>query len=298
MAYLLLLSAAFFWGAGNVANKTVLIHIGPLSAASLRCLLAAAVLLPPALTERCAPWDRRWARSGLGVSLCFALAITAQQWAYQAATVTNASFLVNTSTVMTPALAWLLLGERQCRSIVLAAGLTLAGAYAMSGPASLSQGMNRGDVACLVSAMFYAGWMVLLGRHAMTHGRPIATTFLHCAVSALLILPVTIAIEAPAYVAITAALPDLLYLGVFSTAVASLLTVIAQRHVAASVAAVLVSAESIFGVLGAALVLHERAPLAGLFGGALILTAILIVARGGHDAVAAAPVRQVEAKAQ
>ena len=182
--------------------------------------------------------------------------------------------------MLTPVLAWLVLGERQPRRVAFAATLTVIGAYSMSVGAGMAQ-MNSGDAACLLSAVFYAGWMVALGRHAMTHGRAFATTFVHCAVTAAVMLPGATYLETPSTTQIVAALPELLFLGVFSTAAALGLTAIAQAHVSSTVAAVLVSAESLFGGLSAAVFLGERPPAAALVGAALILTAILIVALDG-----------------
>ena len=51
-ANLLLLVAAGLWGFGNVAQKTVLEHLDPLSAVGLRCLIAAALVGPLVLVER------------------------------------------------------------------------------------------------------------------------------------------------------------------------------------------------------------------------------------------------------
>ncbi|WP_287249706.1 EamA family transporter [Mesorhizobium sp.] len=42
----LLLLAAAFWGFGNVAQKTVLDHLDPLSAVDMRCLIAGLMAAP------------------------------------------------------------------------------------------------------------------------------------------------------------------------------------------------------------------------------------------------------------
>ena len=75
------------------------------------------------------------------------------------------------------------------------------------------------------------------------------------------------------------AVPEILYLGVFSSAVAFGLTAAAQAHVSASATAVLVSAESLFGAAGAIVVLGERPGTIVFFGAGLMLIAIVIVAR-------------------
>ena len=61
------------------------------------------------------------------VSALFAVSIVIQQIAHQGTSVTNASFLVNTATVMTPPAAWLLTGERATAIIWFAAGAVYVG---------------------------------------------------------------------------------------------------------------------------------------------------------------------------
>jgi drug/metabolite transporter (DMT)-like permease len=284
MAGALLLCAAFFWGAGNVANKTVLEHVGPLTAVCLRCLIAVLVILPLALRETRAHGgpgaDRAWLPGAVTVSLFFAAALALQQIAYLTTTVTNASFLVNTAGILTPILAWTLFGDRPGLRIIIAAPLTLLGAFLMAGATFRLSALNPGDIACLGSALCYAAWMVALGRHAVAHGRPFATTVLQFSVTGLVLLPLAAGMETTTLAGVQAALPELLLLGVFSTAVAFAIQTYAQRFVSSSTAAILVSAESLFGAAGAVLLLGEVTPLTGLVGAALILGAIVLVALG------------------
>lgn len=279
-AVLMLLLAAFFWGSGNVANKTVLQDIDPFAAVGARNLVAVVVLLPFALKELLRMPDLRlWARSAVLPSALFAVAIILQQWGYQSATVTNASFLVNTASVLTPLLAFVALREKINLCIGFAAVLTMLGVYLMSGAGGSLASMNAGDVACLVSAAFYAAWMVALSRHATTHGRPFATITMHCVLTFAFACGVLLFLDPLQPGTLAGALPEVLYLGIFSTALAFGLTAIAQARVSASSAAVLVAAESLFGAAGAILVLGERPGPYVLLGAALMLFAIFIVAR-------------------
>ena len=287
-----LLLAALCWGAGNVANKTVLQHLDPLTVMSLRCLLAAIVICPFALPDlrpdlrrdMAQAADRDWIKSAVLLSLPFAAALLLQQWAYGLTSVTNAGFLVNTATVMTPVLAWLAFGQRVGAAVTLAAPLTLIGALLMAGGHLSLTRINGGDALCLGSAVGYAVWMVGLGRHAVRHGRPLGTTFVQFAVSAGLVLPVALWTKVPALAALGQAAPDLIMLGVISTALAFGLMTWAQRYVAAPTAAIIVSAEGVFGALGARFLLGEQASVLALCGAALILSAIATVAFAGQPA--------------
>ncbi|MER9305120.1 DMT family transporter [Mesorhizobium sp. M0496] len=285
-ANLLLLFAAALWGLGNVAQKTVLFHLDPLSAVGLRCLIGGLLVLPFVLTERRPPAGPGYLSSLARVGVLFAISITLQQLCYLGATVTNASFLVSTATVMTPMAAWLLIGERPTASLTAAAGLTVVGAMLLSGGIA---GLSSGDLTAILSAACYALWMVELGRHMQTHARPFtaaATQFLGAAAFAL---PFGALQGNLSLAAALAAGPELAVLGVFSTAIAFGMQIAAQRFTPASHAAVIVSAESVFGALGAAIFLGERNSPAGALGAAIILGAILSVAMSNRTPQARTP---------
>lgn len=278
-AVMLLFLAAFFWGAGNVANKTVLEHVDPVTAVMMRCLFAVLVLLPFVSRDPIPPPTTAGPNTSLFfVSLLFAVALVLQQFAFGLTTVTNASFLVNTAGPLTPLIVWLALRAPPARVHFLSAGIMIVGIYLMSGGHFSPTRMNPGDLACLASAVFYAAWMVALGQHARQYGRPIRTTCLQFAVTVAVLLPIVLTVDLPNWTDLRAALPELLLLGIFSTGIAFLLQCHAQSRVTAPTAALLVSAESLFGAAVAFLLLGERLDGKGLAGAALILLAISLAA--------------------
>ncbi len=275
-ANLLLLVAAAFWGFGNIAQKTVLDHLDPLSAVAMRCLIGGLLILPLVAGERCARKARGHWISLLRVVLLFAVALMNQQTSYFFATVTNASFLVNTATVMTPLAAWLLVGEQPARAVWYAAGATMVGALLLCGGLS---GVSRGDAIALLSAACYALWMVELGRHMQAHGRPFTAAAAQFLGAAILALPLGAAYGNLSPGSVAEAGRELIVLGVFSTALAFGFQTAAQRFTPASHAAVIVSAKGVFGGLGAALFLGERVSPIGALGAAIVLGAILFLIR-------------------
>ncbi|KQV65303.1 DMT family transporter [Rhizobium sp. Root1220] len=276
-AHLSLILAAAFWGFGNISQKTVLEHLGPLSATCLRCAIAAVVLLPLAWVERSLERETGWWKSAVTVAAAFATAIALQQTAYVSTTVTNASFLVNTATVLTPLFAWLLLAEVTGRLGLAAAAITLVGVFFMAnGPAGFDA-LRWGDLICLASAIFYALWMVALGYHAKRFGHPFRTALVQFAFATVVVLSPALLLENASVSAIASAAPDLAILGLLSTAAAFCLQTVAQRYTTASTAAVLVSGESVFGAIGAYVVLSERPTPTTMVGAALIFAAIVII---------------------
>jgi drug/metabolite transporter (DMT)-like permease len=276
----LLLLAAALWGFGNVAQKTVLEHLDPLSAVGMRCLIGSLLVMPLLLIERRQRFGPGYWLSLARLSTVFSISIVLQQVAYLSTSVTNASFLVNTCTVMTPIAAWLIVGERPTVVVAFAACLTLVGILLLSG--GISGSINSGDMAALLSAVCYALWMVELGRHMQSHGGAVPAAIGQFLCAALIALPLGALYGNLSAHAVLAAAPELAILGIFSTAVAFGIQTIAQRFTPASHAAVIVSGESVFGATGAVLFLGETLTLVAGLGGALVLAAILYLAVAGQ----------------
>ncbi|SFQ16622.1 Threonine/homoserine efflux transporter RhtA [Mesorhizobium sp. NFR06] len=281
-ANLLLLFAAALWGLGNVAQKTVLTHLDALSAVGLRCLIGGLLVLPFVLTERRLPAGAGHSSSLARVVALFAVSIVLQQLCYLGATVTNASFLISTATVITPLAAWMLMGERPTTGLILAAGSTVVGCLFLSGGVA---GLSGSDLTALLSAGCYALWTVELGRHMQVHARPFTAAAAQFLAVAALALPLGAMRGNLSFTAASEAGPELVVLGVFSTAVAFGIQIAALRFTSASHAAVIVSAESVFGALGAAIFLGEQQTVVGALGAAIILASILSVAMASRSPV-------------
>ncbi|MEO7381014.1 MAG: DMT family transporter [Paracoccaceae bacterium] len=273
----MLILAAFFWGTGNVAQKTVLTEIGPLTAVGLRCLIASIVLLPVVWHEL--PKAQNFARRNLGsvavVVVLFAAAICLQQLCYAGTSVSNASFLISTTTVMTPFISWWACNSRPAAAIWLAVLCTFTGIILIAGGSIAN--LSWGDFVCLCSAFLYAMWFVALGRLVGKVGTPGLITLAQFLFAGCLFLGLGISLETVGLAQIFSVLPHLLYLGVFATGFAYGLQAMAQQRVSANVAAVLTSSESVFGVGAAAVLLGEHIKAPMFLGGILILVAISLV---------------------
>lgn len=278
MANVLLLVAAALWGVGNIAQKTVLEHLDPFSAVGLRRLIGGLLILPLLRLDRSGAIAPGFWPSAVRVAAIFAVALVVQQAAYLSTTVTNAGFLVNTCAVITPILAWLVFRERASLRVWGTAGVTMVGIFMLCGGL---QGFGEGDIVALISALLYAAWMIDLGRHMVIFGHPVRTACTQFMVAAAFALPVGSIWGSLSIDAALAAAPELVLLGVGSTALAFGLQTISQRYTPASHAAVIVSAEGVFGAMAAALFLGERMSVTALFGAALMLAAIVHLAFGG-----------------
>ncbi len=273
----MLLFAALCWGAGDVAQKTVLEHLGPYTANGITCLIASAALWPFCVHERrkFTTLNRGGLRLMLPISLLFTAAATLSQIGYGGTSVSNASFIVNVDTVLAPFCAWALVGERPPSLIYLALSATLAGTFAMS--AFGMTALAWGDGMCLAAACSYALWLPLVGKFVTAYGRPVLLTAVANLVCGCVCTTIGLVGEPQSIAAYLKCLPDLLLLGIASKAIAFVLMAVAQRHVSSAVAAITVSSESLFATLFAYLLLSESLGATAIVGAGLILLGSMLV---------------------
>jgi len=124
--------------------------------------------------------------------------------------------------------------------------------------------------------------MVELGRHMQIHGAPVTAAAAQFLAAAVITLPLGALRGNLSLAAISDAGPELAVLGIFSTAAAFGIQTIAQRFTSASHAAVIVSAESVFGAIGAAIFLGERLSPVGAVGAAVVLGSITLLSLSVH----------------
>ncbi|MBZ9890562.1 DMT family transporter [Mesorhizobium ciceri] len=271
----LLMLAALIWGVGNVSHKTILAHLDPMAVVFLTSVIAGLVTLPFAVRERDPETNTGWFPSVARVVLLFALGCVVQQLSYVSTTVTNSSLLISASTVITPIAAWLIMRERPSALILFVAILTVVGSALLAG--GFNGSATAGDAFAVLTAICFAVWTVELGRHVQAHGHPFATAAAQFIGTAVATLPFALQ-GTMTFQAIMAAWPELIMLGVFSTAVGFCLQTSAQRYTTSSHAAVICSGEGVFAAISAAALLGERLSPDGLLGAGVILSCVLFTA--------------------
>lgn len=278
----LLISAAFLWGTGNVMQQNVLANMGPFSALGLRCLLALLIIVPFSRINKVPQCrvDKKGKIIGFLTVVFFFCAMLSQQIGFGYTSVTNAGFIVNLTTVLTPIFAWVCLSQKPQLIIWPAASASLIGAAFMS--AGTLQGFNIGDFLCFVSAIFYSLWMVFLGLFVCQYKNVAVLTLIQFLVSGVICSALALTYETLTFSGLITALPSLVFLGLMSTGLAYLLQSIAQQYTTSSEAAVIASGESIFGAIGAIILLHEIPTVMAIIGAMLMCSGILMVQRPTH----------------
>ncbi|MFP9138160.1 DMT family transporter [Devosia sp. XGJD_8] len=278
LAALMLLVCTMLWGFAFVAQKSAMDSMGPLTFAGVRYLLGGLLVLPLAL------WERRrrptplssthWALI-IAMSLVFFIGSWLQQTGLATTTATNAGFLTGLYVFFVPLLGFLIFRSRPHPIIFAGVPLALVGIYYLNGGGLDS--FNGGDGLIVISAVFWAMHVILLGHIARATGLPIFVSAVSFLFAGAVALGLAFVIETPTLEGIGAGWLEIAYAGILSTAVAFTFQAIGQQYVPPANAAIILSAESLFAAIGGALLLGDRLPPIGYAGAALIFAAIVAV---------------------
>lgn len=185
---------ALLAGATAIGLAPILVRlseIGPVATAFHRVLLALPVLglwwwLPRRALTSPAPGHRVWL---VAAGLFFAADLAVWHWSIRLTSVANATLLANTAPVFVALAGWWLFAERIGARLLTGLTLALAGAAMLTGHnLAFSPDRVAGDALGLLTALFYAGYIVSVARLRTTV--PTATIMLaSSAVCAAALLP-------------------------------------------------------------------------------------------------------------
>jgi len=273
-AHLLLCAVAAIWGFAFVAQSAGMEHLGPYSFNAARLLLGALSLLPVWLLMQRgrAPQGRAlWLGGSLAGALMFG-GITCQQVGLLGTTAGNAGLITGMYIVLVP-MVGVLLGHRTRVQTWAGVVLALAGLYRLSvGP---DFHINRGDLQVLIGALFWTAHVLVIG-WLSRQVDAISLAVWQFVVASVLGVALALGLETPQPADFEAAWVPLLYAGVASSGIAFTLQIIAQRRVDPGTAALIMSMEAVFAVVGGWLLLGESLGAKEQLGCALMVAGMLI----------------------
>ncbi len=263
------------WGVAFVAQRQGMAYIGPLAFNAIRFALGTLSLLPVFLLmrSRMPTPDRKTLIVGsvwTGVILFCAAFL--QQIGVAYTTAGKAGFITGLYVVLVPILG-LGLGHRTGRWTWLGVVSAVIGLYLLTVTESFT--IEQGDLYVMVGAFFWAVHLHLLAAYAPRIGaiRLALIQFIICSAisfGAMMIFETT-RIENVS----DAALP-ILYTGILSVGVAYTLQVIGQTDAPPAQAAIILSLETVFAVLGGWLILSETLDVRGATGCALMFAGMIV----------------------
>lgn len=275
---LMLLTAAI-WGFAFVGQRTGMEYLGPNTFNGLRFLLGATTLLPVLWYYRKTPPVRNpevkvslvwWGGLIAGAVLFTGAAM--QQIGLQYTSAGKAGFITGLYIVLVP-MTGLFIGHRISLETWIGAACALLGLYLLSIHGDFK--MSWGDTLELIGALFWTAHVLVIGWLSPKISA-IRLSIIQFYVTGLISLAIGLSTEPVSLHAIQGAGWALLYTGLMSTSVAYTLQVVAQQWAQPSHAALILSLESMFAVIGGWLFLDETLPFRGLIGCGLMLVGMLV----------------------
>lgn len=277
----LLIVATIIWGSAFIAQKSAMGAMEPLTFLAARYLLGGLLVLPIAIWES-RRVNKPITKKGWQLIALLIIAFFFGSWLQQigllTASVTNTGFLTGFYVFFVPVLMVLFTKAKLHSLIWVSAILAFSGLFLLSG--GQIQNFVIGDYYVLGSSFFWAMYVFFLGTAAKTTQRPITVSAIIFLVGGSVCAIGALGTETVSFDAIRFGWVEILYTGVLSTAIGFTLHTISQQHVPTANAALILSMESLFAAIGAAIILGERLSLNGYMGIVLIFSAIVLAEAG------------------
>lgn len=284
---LLLLIASVIWGFAFTAQKAA-VSISPFTLGALRSAVATVfLLLVIPVFDRVRGTGRSiFPKKGsnsltrpelIGGTLCgvlFTAATAFQQFGLDlGADAGKASFITALYVAAVPIYS-LILGKRSTPSVWLGVLLSILGFYLLCITRDFT--LQTPDLLVLACALVFAVHIMVADKFSPVCDG-VRMSSVQFAVATLLNGALALAFERDLSIAALGAnILPVLYLGIASSGIAYTLQIIGQRETPPAASSIILSLESVFGVIGAALMLGERMTLRESVGAAVVFLAVVL----------------------
>lgn len=272
LADLALITVALIWGVGFIASKAALVTITPLWVMTFR-FLGSGVLLLILFLKRVRRLDKRTVLMGMVVGSFMFTGMVFQTIGLDHTTASNQAFLIPSYVVLVPFVSWMMTRVKPRALDVAAALLTFAGVAVISLKPDFS--MNLGDALTLIFAVVYSFQIVFLGLFVKETDVMSFTVVQMLTAGGLSLFAALVFAPPLDGVSATSAF-GILYLVVFNTALAFLIQNIAQQYTTSTHASLLISLESVFGLIVSVIFLHDPFGPRMALGCGLVFAAVLL----------------------
>jgi drug/metabolite transporter (DMT)-like permease len=278
---LLLLLTAVIWGFAFVAQRAGMEFLGPFTFNTARFTLGSLSLIPLLLLNQKRKFkkekflslkDRKLLIAGLAAGTALFLGAAFQQGGLVYTDAGKAGFITGFYVILVPILG-LFISQKTSFLTWLGATVAIVGLFLLSVNETLE--VNIGDILVLIGAFFWAIQILVIG-HYSTRIDPLQLAFSQFLVCALLSLIVALFTETIIIQNLLLAYVPILYAGFFSVGIAFTIQVVAQREAHPANAAIIMSLEAVFAVLGGWLILNESIPIRGLLGCLLMFVGMIV----------------------
>ncbi len=288
LSSLLLLMAAFIWGIAFVAQKQASV-VPPLTVGAIRAAIAAVFLfLIIPLFDRLSKNGRTFISKGglditkselIGGALCGALLFLAtflQQMGMTMGTDAGKSSFITALYVVVVPIIGLFIKKRPSLQIWMSVSLAVVGFYFLCIDISKGFALALSDLVVLGSVFIFALHIITID-HFTKDCDGVRMSFIQFLTSAVIGFIAVLIFELPTdFTTLTEQFLPILYLGIMSSGIAYTLQIIGQKNTHPALASVILSLESIFGVIFSSLILEEKMSIPEYIGCAIVFTAVIL----------------------
>ena len=278
---------ALLWGLSFVPQSTGMRDIGGFTFSGVRMVFAVAALLPASFISaklskapKGTPEERRSKRkmlwkAGALCGLCLFGGTNLQQFAFAYTGTGKVGFLTALYMIEVAVLGTVFLRQKIALPVWISVGMAMGGIFLLCMQSGTSFTIGTGELLSIGCSFFFAVQILISDKYA-PRLNVIAMSCIQFAVAGALSLVCMVLFEEPTLHSIRAALPELLYCGVISCAVAFTLQLYGQKHADPVLASMLLCFESVFATLFGWLLLHQSLTARELFGCAVMFIAVFL----------------------
>ena len=286
---LMLLLTALLWGIAFVAQSVGTEQAGPFTFNGVRTVIGAFCVLPVALILRKGNDKKRLTpqspeekkqdtklllKSGCLCGVVLFAATNLQNCAFEYTDAGKIAFITSLYILFVPVFGLLFLRKKVRAILWPCFAVGLIGMFLLCmGDASL--GINKGDLLTIACSVVFAVHILAVDKF-VDRVDPVMMSCIQFFVSGFLTMICAFLFEEPSIGAIRACLGAILYAGICSSGVAYTLQIVGQKYTEATVATLLLSMESVFGVISSAIVLKESMTGREIVGCVLMFAAIIV----------------------
>ena len=288
---LMLLLTALIWGSSFVAQRAGMDYIEPFTFNGIRSLIGGLVLIPVIFLltrtglgngeeeakQQSLPGDKKAERKtliigGISCGIVLFIASSLQQIGVVYTTAGKAGFITALYVIIVPIMG-IFVGKKIRPVVWLCVVLSIVGLYLLCMKDGFSLG--KGDLLVLLCAVAFALHIMVID-HFSPKTDGVKLSCIQFLVCGLISLVPMFAVETPVLSQILDCYVPILYAGVLSCGVAYTLQVVAQKDTNPTIAAMLLSLESVFAVITGVIILHEQVSARELIGCVMMFAAIII----------------------
>ena len=273
LADLGLLYCAFFWGVSFVSMK-ILVGVYPACWLLFLRFSVASILVYVFFYRRIHESFRKVFKSGTILGLLLFVAIATQTVGLRYIGGGRSAFISATYVLMVPLIIWLLRKIFPGWITLLAACMCVGGMFLLTGD-EMAGTFNVGDLLTVICAFMFAIQVIAIEKYTKNFD-PIVLSFTEFLSFAWFAFVSSLLFETRPELINRESLPELLFTIILCTFGCYMIQICAQKYVKPARATIIMSLESVFGLLSSVLLLGEKITLRMGIGCALIFAAVLI----------------------